>query len=527
MAPRVLKLGTRRSALARAQSGAIAQLLQQQHPGLTVELVGIETRGDRILDRPLSAVEGKEFFTAEIDQALLAGDVDLTVHSFKDLSLERSSRLQLAAVPQREPPFDIALFAPDVPARLAAGEPLRVGSSSPRRATFVPEFLQRTLPSPGAASAAGMAGTAPRVQLVELRGNVDSRLRRLHEPRGSERHLDGIVLAFAGLARLWADRAGQVLLRELLSPLPRMVLPLSACPSAPAQGALAIECRSDDPDTIRLLSAIDHAPTRRAAQAERVLLAERGGGCHQRLGATQIEIESLGTLFYQRDADPAGLALPVAAPRWTPVSPLTVIATPIRAWDGSRVAPGEAEPLPDVRARLASDTAAGGALFVAHRRALPDGAESIAAAMHVWVPGIETWHALASRGIWVEGCADGLGAASLGPLLAQPLLQLPPWQDWKLLTHAEAAAGWPASQVIATYRHRPASVADVQVGPVSDVTHVYWHSGAQFDRWCGGLTADVQHACGAGRTAEHLRRAGVQNPRVFPQVALWRQWLGL
>src|SRR5664279_471202 len=96
-----LRLGTRRSALARAQSGQIAARLEQLHPGLKVDLVGIDTRGDRILDKPLSQVEGKEFFTAEIDTALLHGEVDLTVHSYKDLSLERPEPLLLAAVPER------------------------------------------------------------------------------------------------------------------------------------------------------------------------------------------------------------------------------------------------------------------------------------------------------------------------------------------------------------------------------------------------------------------------------------------
>src|ERR1700722_18517141 len=133
MPSRVLKLGTRRSVLARAQSAAVARHLERLHAGagLSVELVGIETRGDRIQDRPLSSVDGKEFFTAEIDTALLDGAIDFTVHSYKDLSLERTPRLRLAAVPRREPPFDIALFARDVPERLAAGLGLTLGTSSP------------------------------------------------------------------------------------------------------------------------------------------------------------------------------------------------------------------------------------------------------------------------------------------------------------------------------------------------------------------------------------------------------------
>jgi hydroxymethylbilane synthase len=520
MSSRVLKLGTRRSALARAQSAWVARQLQQQHPGLQVELVGIETQGDRILDKPLSTVDGKEFFTAEIDAALLSAAVDLTVHSYKDLSLERSPRLLLAAVPKREPPCDIALFAPDVRARLAAGEELRIGSSSPRRASFVPEFLRRMLP----------ADPYPaRVRLVELRGNVDSRLRRLHEPRGSARHLDGIVLAFAGLARLWADSAGQQLLRELLSPLPRMVLPLSACPAAPAQGALAIECRSDDPHTARLLASINDPATRRAVDAERALLAQRGGGCHQRFGATQIELTGLGALLYVRDSDASGQPLPILPVHWTPETPLPRPQAPLRVWDGSRTDTTAVEVIPDAVARCAERLSSTRALFVAHRRALPDELTAhVDPATHVWVPGVETWQALAARGIWVEGCGESLGFAALAPMLAQPLLQLPQLDQWTVLTHIEAVSGWPATAVVATYRHASSSPADTaSAGPAPDVTHVYWHSSAQFDRWCASVPADVQHACGSGRTSEHLRRAAVHNLRVFPQVALWRQWLGL
>jgi hydroxymethylbilane synthase len=522
MSARVLKLGTRRSALARAQSAAIAALLQQQHPGLQVELVGIETQGDRILDKPLSTVDGKEFFTAEIDAALLNGSVDLTVHSYKDLSLERSERLLLAAVPRREPACDIALFAPDVRARLAAGEEIRIGSSSPRRASFVTDFLRRVLPA---------ARMPANVRRVELRGNVDSRLRRLHEPRGSARHLDGIVLAFAGLARLWADPAGQQLLRELLPPLPSMVLPLSACPAAPAQGALAIECRRDDQDTARLLAAIDDAVTRRAVDAERRLLALRGGGCHQRFGATRIELPGLGALLYFRDADAAGEPLPIPPIDWIPDPPLPAPKGPIRAWDGSRAHSAPIEPIAGAAERVAERLKTARALFVTHRRAWPDdmSADIGSSSMPpVWVPGIETWQALAERGLWVQGCSDGLGFTALEPLLAQPLLQLPALDQWTVLTHEEAAGSWPSSGVVATYRHTQAQPASAAVaGPGPDVTHVYWHSSAQFDGWRARVPAAVQHACGSGRTAEHLRRAGVQNLRVFPQVALWRQWLGL
>ena len=518
MAQAPLKLGTRRSALARAQSGAIARRLEALHPGLDVELVGIDTRGDRITDVPLSQVDGKAFFTAEIDAALLAGAVDLTVHSFKDLSLERPGGLVLGAVPRRENPRDIVIFAPDMLERLKSGAPVRIGSSSPRRAALVPDFLERALPG------------NPRVQLCELRGNVDTRLRRVREPRGAERQLDGVVLALAGLARLGADESvgGRALVEGLLAGLPRMLLPLTACPGAPAQGALAIECRADDARTRALLAAIDDAPTRTAVAAERALLAERGGGCHQRFGATQVDVPALGSLLYVREDGEAGAdgrSTPRALQlRWTPAVPPPALPPERAPWDGSTEPAPAAQPLPEAAARSARALQSAPALFVTHRRALPAlRPEAVNACPHVWVPGMETWFALAERGVWVEGCTEGLGFGALAPLFALPLLQLPAADDWLVFTHAGAEAQWPEGRVIATYAHAAAAAG---TPPPRGTTHYYWHSGAQFERWRGAVAADAHHACGPGKTAEHLKAAGVTRLSVFPSAVQWRAWVG-
>jgi len=330
---------------------------------------------------------------------------------------------------------------------------------------------------------------------------------------------------------LWADESGRVLLQELLVPLPRMVLPLSASPGAPAQGALAIECRAADPATIALLQAIEDAPTRRAVAAERALLAERGGGCHQRFGATQLEVPELGTLLYLREAQEHGGRLEVGPPqlRWTPATPLPVPDGPVRAWDGSRAPRPGLEALEEGSARSAQRLPAARALFVTHRRALPeDQAAAIPAGAHVYVPGIDTWRALAQRGVWVEGCAEGLGVAALEPLLAEPLLQLPGRSEWLVYTHQEAAAGWSWGEVLSTYRYRAPSGPDCGPGgPPPDATHLYWHSGAQFEHARAQLPAGAHHACGPGKTYEHLRAAGVHNLRMFPSPTLWREWLGL
>jgi porphobilinogen deaminase len=186
---------------------------------------------------------------------------------------------------------------------------------------------------------AGAPAGKARVELCQLRGNVDSRLRRLREPRGSERQLDGVILAFAGLSRLWQDETvgAAVVLRELLAGLPRMLLPLTLCPAAPAQGALAIECRRDDAHARAVLAAIDDAATRQAIDAERALLAARGGGCHQKFGATQVQVEGLGSLLYVREAGEQGANVPQL--RWT-LPPPPRAAAP--SWDGSLQAAPEA-----------------------------------------------------------------------------------------------------------------------------------------------------------------------------------------
>jgi hydroxymethylbilane synthase len=521
MSQRPLRLGTRRSLLARAQSSAVGRALERLHPGLSVELVGIETRGDRITDIPLSQVDGKEFFTAEIDAALRAGSVDLTVHSYKDLSLERPPELYLGAVPARENPRDIIFFAADVAARLANGATLRIGSSSPRRQAFVPSFLERALPGSGPAG-------VPRVQLCELRGNVDSRLRRLREPRGSERQLDGVILAFAGLSRLWQDETvgAAAVLRELLAGLPRMLLPLTLCPAAPAQGALAIECRRDDAHARAVLAAIDDAATRQAINAERALLAARGGGCHQKFGATQVQVEGLGSLLYLREAGEQGAAAPQLL--WT-LPPPPRAAAP--SWDGSLQAAPEALGIAGIEAECAQRLAWAPAVFIAHRRALPQlPAAQVNRCPHIWVSGTESWFALGARGIWVEGCAEALGFAALNTTLAAPLLGLPPATEWLALTNQEAAAGWGQVPVLATYRHAPGQPAAIGGALTAGVSpagarQVWWHSGMQFERWRSQVALDCQHACGPGKTAEHLRRAGVTALSVFPSVQHWREWL--
>jgi hydroxymethylbilane synthase len=388
-----LRLGTRRSLLAQAQSSWVARQLEALHPGLRVELVGIETRGDQWLDVPLSTAPGREFFVAELDAALLAGQVDFTVHSYKDLSLERPPDLVLAAVPQRADPRDVVLFGPSAARRLAEGLPLRIGTGAPRRITNLADFLPAALPG---------ANPQPAPQFVPIRGNIDTRLSRVHLPESEDRHLDAVVLAMAGLARLWTSPSGSARLTTLLAGVRWMILPLSECPTAPAQGALAIECRANDADMRRYLAAMHHPATAQHVDRERRVLAEWGGGCHQALGATSISVPSVGSVLHVRGRKPDGAFL--AEQRVDTHAP-DAVSTPTPP---SEVAQPIHNPELAVFLPKASSTTDVAAL---------DG-------KRVWTGDLEGWLALARCGVWVEGCAEGLGLASLRSLFNEPVLGL-------------------------------------------------------------------------------------------------------
>jgi hydroxymethylbilane synthase len=250
-----LRIGTRGSELALWQARHIAGALAAR-AGLECELVVLKTRGDVIDDVPLTGVEGKAFFTAEIERALLAGDVDLAVHCHKDLPTGETAGLTIAAVPQRGAQHERLLIAPAAHDPAGAFLPVRwgasVGTSAPRRAEQL-----KTL--------------RPDLELRDLRGNVPTRVRKLREGL-----YDAILLAAAGLDRL-----------ELaLDDLEVLDLPLELFVPAPAQGALAVQARAGDAHLIALCRRHLHdESTARAIQAERDLLEVAGGGCNLPLGA--------------------------------------------------------------------------------------------------------------------------------------------------------------------------------------------------------------------------------------------------
>jgi hydroxymethylbilane synthase len=247
----VLRIGTRGSKLALVQTHWVKKKIEKTHPEVRVELVTIKTTGDTILDSPLSKVGGKGLFVKEIEEALIQGQIHLAVHSMKDVPALLPEPLTLTAYPEREDPRD-AMISLHYPSMDQLPEGGRVGTSSLRRSSQV---LRRR----------------PDLRVETLRGNVDTRLRKLDEG-----NYDAIILAVAGLNRFGlGSRITEFLPTAWMLP-------------AVGQGALGIEVRREDHETRRLLDFLNHGPTKEAVLAERAFLKELEGGCQVPIGALAV-----------------------------------------------------------------------------------------------------------------------------------------------------------------------------------------------------------------------------------------------
>lgn len=244
----LIRIATRQSKLALWQAEHVASLLRREHPGLAVELLPMSTRGDAIQDRSLAAIGGKGLFIKELETAIEQGRADIAVHSMKDVPAEMPEGMMIGAVLARADPRDALVSGLHASIdSLPAGS--TVGTSSLRRQ-------------------AQLLASRPDLRIEPMRGNVDTRLRKLDEGRYA-----AIVLASAGLARLgWEGRITQY-------------LPDSLCLPAVGQGAIGIECRTGDTSILSRLAALEHAPTRVAVNAERAFSHRLGGSCQSPIAA--------------------------------------------------------------------------------------------------------------------------------------------------------------------------------------------------------------------------------------------------
>jgi hydroxymethylbilane synthase len=495
-----LTIGSRRSDLARIQAFQVGETLSATNPQIEINYSFHESLGDRNLNDPLWQMPEKGVFTQDFREGLLRGDFDLVVHSWKDLAIEVDPETDIVATLPRADARDLLLVREDRWAEVEKTGIMSILTSSPRRAHNLDSFLRGVLPA-----------NLSQLNFEDVRGNVPTRIRKLLQT-----DVEGLIVAKAALDRLLTAKreefaATQKELREALARCRWMVMPLRENPSAPAQGALAVEISRKRQDMRELLAPVKCVDTFAAVEREREILRSYGGGCHQKIGASVVR-RPFGEITFLRGVSDDGRVLDSCALQSSSPRPLKVDREqlwPIRSTDADWFT---REKIPAKSVDPATS------LWIAKADALPDDWR-LPAGQIVWASGVQTWKRLARRGVWVHGCAEGLGEHEAPNIEALSGASL----NWIKLTHETGYADG-EMPMLATYRLVPRNEEIELKGK----RYFFWKSGSSFEHalslnpWLKEMT----HFCGPGNTQRILERNGVR-PHVFLDHAQWLEEISL
>lgn len=505
---RIFKVGTRDSLLALTQTKQIvAELIAKT--GAQFEIVAMKTTGDLDTSKPLWQMDGKNFFTKELDQALLAGEIDCMVSSYKDIGGERPISFAIGCVTERLFSQDILLIKKQTVDKLSSMKLLKVGTSSPRRIHNITNGLADYLPN-------NHLG----ITCSTLRGNVNTRIKKLQDGQ-----YDAIILALAGIERLARDPEAAAQLKELLHGLTFMVLPQMRFPSAPAQGALLIECRKDDSELLEVLKKVHHLPTAFEVNREREIFQRYGGGCHLALGVFSKDIAD-GILTIKRgsvdgkniesihfangkDLVPVGKKAFVGMPSSKNEESEHYIYDAMIAKEGV-----EKIDLSNYQSIFLTSSYGLDYLVANKYRAF------------LWASGDKTFRLAAQKGFWVHGSADAMGDEFLQKLLHSEALKLMGIEELTGVLTANSSSSQ-IGPVIPCYQ-RKARVLDQQLFKELHMVEVfYWSSAYQFDQYLKefpDITWDkVIHCCGLGKTYSQLKERGIA-AYPFATIDSFKRW---
>ena len=487
-------LASRRSELARIQAYQVGDALRLAAPHTEISYSFHESLGDRNQNDPLWQMPEKGVFTQDFREGLLRGDFDLVVHSWKDLAIEDDPETEIAATLPRADARDLLLVPGSRWPEIARTGAMSILTSSPRRSYNLNSFLGTALPA-----------QLRKVNFIDVRGNVPTRVRKLFQLNA-----DGLIVAKAAIDRLleaeqYEFAATRAELRSALAQCLWMVLPLSANPSAPAQGALAIEIARSRPELRELLAPINCVDTLTSVAREREILRGYGGGCHQKIGVSVLR-RPFGEITFLRGVTDDGRTLDSCSLRSSKPRPSKIPKDQLWPLKSSATDWFTRERIPAAPAKLTS------ALWVAKGDALPNDWR-VEPGQIVWASGAQTWQRLAQRGVWVNGCAESLGeheSPDIETLVGGAV-------SWQKLTHADGYTDG-AMPALPTYRLVPKN-GDLNLG---GKTHFFWKSGSSFEYalslnpWLKQMT----HSCGPGNTQRILERNGIE-PFVFLDHSQW------
>jgi len=402
--PKTYRIGTRGSLLALTQCGQIKDQLE----ALTqdrFELVVIKTQGDLVTNAPLWQLDGKDFFTKELDAALLAGEIDLVVHSYKDLGSERPSEINLAAITKRTFAHDILLIKKSTVEKLCAQklEQFTIGTSSPRRMANLKEKFKDFLPF----------GSKLTIDTKVLRGNVNTRIEKLNHDE-----FDAIVLALPGIERLAQTASSAEILTKLCRDLTFMVLPQSEFPSAASQGALGIEClkdRNDRGELLQKLALLNDQTTIDEVVRERKAFKAYGGGCHLAVG---INVKKVQDYFIHHHSGQLDARV---EKHFVERSDLTPLKEKMQLFIGL---PKHHDGLLKKSSTAINCDLKHKNLFISSKHVIDQNKNVLSQAQSLWSSGIANFKELARLGFFINGCADSLGLTEVTPFLKSRAIQI-------------------------------------------------------------------------------------------------------
>jgi hydroxymethylbilane synthase len=529
-----ITIGSRKSLLAQIQAREISARLRSL--GATTSLSLMSTTGDQNLRNPLWQEKGKDFFTKELDSKLAHHEIDLVVHSLKDLSSDRPPGFFLTAIGEREFDDDILLIKKPTIRRLKAGEftdrPFTVGTSSPRRIAHL-QYLNDYLP---------WQRDDQKVTIKEkwIRGNVQTRIKQV-----LKNYVDALVLSLAGLERLAKDSEGKIELRALIANLDYMILPLSQFPTSPGQGALAVEINQNNPrfeQINKLCRQLNHQPTRILTENERGLFARYGGGCHLPVGISSFNHRSgkqgtfLSGLYKNRFFRERrySLDLEKLAPN---LSPEQVF---IGLNDRKTLLPGIVQDEILIKSSFVksqkiaqSDQDAIFYLTTRHAfQALKNSSDiqALFTNKRVFAAGTKSMKLLAKNRIWCSGCSDGQGDDYINRYKKSHFLNLFPNslnRQWQVLSHDQAFSS--LGPIVECYTRKIQQPTRVFQDRLKKVKAFYWTSFYQFEVYHSEFpnllhkNSNIVHLCGLGKTYQQLYQANIP---INPILGLPTELLG-
>ena len=492
---KTIKLISRKSDLAKIQAHLVSTELKHKFPDLEVELIFKSTLGDNDLTTPLNKMPDIGVFTSDIKKDLISGRGDLAVHSWKDLPVDTEPGTFICGTLQRADMRDMLFLKTS----RRHNTDLEILSSSPRREKNLSYFLPNALPN-----------ELTDISFHDVRGNIQTRFTKLMNGKQ-----DGLVVAKAAIDRILKSqtdefKVGRELLREALKTLNWMVMPLSVNPCAAAQGALALEIRTEDTELRSMIESISDSSAFKLVEEERLILKSYGGGCHQKIGAS-VESFEIGQVKTVKGETEDGEEIDERV--FEPKEEVKDFFEGVKNNSYFPKNTGEQiffkrEPVLESDSVLRNLKNTG--VYISRSNALGNKI-SLDDSNCVWASGLGTWKTLAKRKVWVNGCSDSLGERN------SP--EENPFEDmnWLKLSHADNKDE--TKKILATYNLNP-----IDLDPkIKENTHFYWMSSTAFERAISVYPEilKAKHATGLGKTYEKIQSLAPNKVMPFLNYEDW------